>query len=163
MHGGHCDSAITVGALTASKPGCSPSVPAEDPAFPAGRSAPPADIARTHQDGLDSGAARDGPVTHVLSSPAAPSSSHHPAQPTKGTAKNGSRTVHVVFTQAGTEGRDAHVGANLQDAGDAPGEHALSDVTDETTDTSITSHDGTVHIVFGNIRAARAHQFTSSL
>jgi hypothetical protein len=96
--------------------------------------------------------------------PGAITPSHHDARPTNGTTKNGSSTVHTVFTQAGVERRDAIASANLyKDVPSAFGDQVLSDPNVETTNTSITAVDSKVQLFFGNICSARVHQFTSSL
>jgi hypothetical protein len=89
--------------------------------------------------------------------------SHH-AKPANGTTKNGSSTVHIVFTQAGAERWDAVAGANFhKHVASVLGDHVLSDPIIEPTNTFITTFDGNVQISFGNLSAALAHHFASSL
>jgi hypothetical protein len=96
--------------------------------------------------------------------PHAHATSHHSAKPTNGTTKNGASSVHIVFTQAGAERWDALVCANYpKDVPSPLGERAPPDPTVEATDTSVGTVDSTVQISFGNISAAQAQQFASSL
>jgi hypothetical protein len=107
---------------------------------------------------------KSGPSPRGLLGPGAITPSHHHARPTNSTTKNGSSTVHIVFTQAGVERRDAIASANLpKDVLSILGDQVLSDPTIEATNTSVTGVDSKVQLFFGNICSARVHQFTSSL
>jgi hypothetical protein len=122
------------------------------------------DLASLRSNSVGTGAEGAGPgnsSTHGLHAHAA---SHHSVKPTSGTTKNGPSSVHIVFTQAGAERWDALVGANsLKDVSSSLGERAPPDPTVEATNTSLTTVDSKVQISFGNISAARAQQFASSL
>jgi len=124
-----------------------------------------ADRASAHSDSLDTGV--EGPGSSTNSSPLGPhahAASHHSVKPTNGTTKNGASSVHIVFTQAGAERWDALVGASFfKDVRSSLGERAPPDPTVEATNTSVTTVDSKVQISFGNLSAARAHQFASSL
>ena len=69
-----------------------------------------------------------------------------------------------MFTQAGAERWDAADSGELhRDVTFPVGDHVPSDPTLEPTNTSLTTFDGKVQILTGNLSAARAHQFASSL
>jgi hypothetical protein len=119
-------------------------------------------LTATHRGAADCGGGPSGP-TQCSPDPGVVSPPHHHGSPNDGVTRNGPSTVHVVFTQAGTERGDATAGPSVRvDDADTPGARLLSDPT-EDTDTSVTTVDNKVQIFFGNISAARAHQFTSSL
>jgi preprotein translocase subunit SecD len=117
-----------------------------------------------HSSLLDSLAGKSGTATRYLLGPSAITPSHHKAKPANVTTKNGSPTVHIVFTQAGAERWDAVASANFhKDVAFIVGDHDLSDPIIEPTNSSFTTFDGKVQILFGNLSAAQAHQFASSL
>lgn len=123
-----------------------------------------ADLASSHSDSLETGVEGPGFTNSSPLSQHAHAASHHSVKPTTGTTKNGASSVHIVFTQAGAERWDALLGAVFpQDVPCSLGERAPPDPTVEATNTSPTTVDSKVQISFGNIRAARAQQFASSL
>jgi preprotein translocase subunit SecD len=130
----------------------------------AGAAAHTADTNATQSRPLDSLAGRSGVATRYLLGPSVITPSHHNAKPTNVTTKNGPTTVHIVFTQAGAERWDTVASANFhKDVAFIFGNHVLSDPTIEPTNSSFTTFDGKVQIIFSNLNAAQAHQFASSL
>jgi hypothetical protein len=107
--------------------------------------------------------AQPGQTGRGLPGPGAITPSHHDARHTNSPTKNGSSTVHTVFTQAGIERSDAVTSKLYKDVPSTLGVHVLPDPTIETTNPSITPVDSKVQLFFGNICSARVHQFTSSL
>ena len=122
------------------------------------------DLASAHSDSLDPGVEGPGSTNSSTLGPHAHAASHHSVKPTNGTTKNGASSVHIVFTQAGAERWDALVGATFpKDVPCSLGERAPPDSTVEATNTSPATVDCKVQISFGNLSAARAQQFASSL
>ena len=122
------------------------------------------DLASAHSDSLDTGLEGPGFTKSSPVSQHAHAASHHSVKPTNGTTKNGASSVHIVFTQAGAERWDALVGATFpKDVPCSLGERAPPDSTVEATNTSPATVDCKVQISFGNLSAARAQQFASSL
>lgn len=164
FHAESCQSPYVASAVTPLASACSTSVQSLIPASIACPSTPTADALAAHPIGLGSGVGKSGEATRDLPGPGAITPSHHDAKPTNGTTKNGSSTVHIVFTQAGVERREAIASATLyKDAPSTLGDQVLSDPTIEMTKPSITAVDNKVQLFFGNISSARVHQFTSSL
>ena len=121
-------------------------------------------LASAHSNSLDTGVEGSGSTSSSTPDLHAHAASHHSGKPTNGTTKNGAPSVHTVFTQASTERWDALVGDNSpNDVPSSLGDRAPPDPTVEATNTSATTVDSKVQISFGNISAARAQQFASSL
>lgn len=140
------------------------SAPAAGPALVAYPSTLTAGANAGHSTLVHSLVGKPGTATRHLVGPHVVTMSHRDAKPANVTTKNGSSTVHIVFTQAGAERWDTVPSANfLIDVAFLLGYHVLSDPTIEPTNTSFTTLDGKVQILFGNLSAAQAHQFASSL
>jgi preprotein translocase subunit SecD len=134
---------------------------------PGGFRAPTAGAAGVHTSSVSAVADRvpaGKPATapRYLLGPSVITPTHHDAKHV--TSKNSSSTVHIVFTQAGAERWDAVTSANLlKDATLTFGDHVPSDPIVEPTNYSFSTFDGKVQISFGNLSAAQAHQYASSL
>jgi hypothetical protein len=121
-------------------------------------------LASAHSNSRDAGIEGPGSPSSSPLSQHAHAAPHHSVKPTNGTTKNGASSVHIVFTQAGAERWDAHVVAEFpKDVPALLGERSPPDPTTEATNTSVATVDSKVQISFGNISAARAQQFASSL
>ena len=159
----NCQSHYAASGVTPLGSGCTTNAPSPGPALAACPSTPTAGTNAVHSSLLDPFAGKSG-TTRYLLGPSVITLSHHNAKPAKGATKNGSSTVHIVFTQAGAEPWDAVASANFhKDLACVLGDHVLSDPIIEPTNTSITTFDDKVQIFFGNLSAARAHHFASSL
>jgi SecDF, P1 head subdomain len=144
--------------------GYTTNAPVPDPALAAFPSTLTEGTNAAHSSLLDSLAGKSGTPTRYLLGPRVNTLSHHNAKPANVTTKNGPSIVHIVFTQAGAERWDAVASANLHKVvAFIFGDDALSDPIIEPTNTCFTTFDEKVQIFFGNLSAAQAHQFASTL
>jgi hypothetical protein len=159
-----CQSHYGASEMTLLPSGLTMNAPVRGPASVACGSTPAAGNSATHSTLPDLLAGKSGAATHYLHGPNVIRLAHHNAKPANGTTKNGSLTVHIVFTQAGVERWDPVAGANFdKDEAGISGDLVLSEPIFEPTNASITRFDSTVEILFGNLCAVQAHHFASSL
>ena len=159
-----CHAPYTVGGMASLASGAVTNAPVPDPTLAAYPSTLTTIAKGGHSDPLGSTAGRSGTAARGLLGSSLITLSHHNAKPANVPTKNGPPTVHIVFTQAGAERWDAADSGELhRDVTFPVGDHVPSDPTLEPTNTSLTTFDGKVQILTGNLSAARAHQFASSL
>ncbi len=159
---GSCQSPYAASGAAPLAGGSATNAPVPDPALAAYPSALTTGTHVAHSNLVDTLAGTSGTATHYLVGPNVITPAHHNAKHV--TTKNGSSTVHIVFTQAGAERWDSAASANFhKDAASIVGEYVLSDPIIEPTNASFTTFDPKVQNFFGNLSAAQAHQFASSL